>query len=68
MSAPACCPTCGQALPELTPLQQAIAGALDEGHARQEIADALGCSLSAVDQVARRLQGPARRGRRKRTP
>ena len=49
--------------PALTPLQQEIAGRLAQGEARKAIADTLPCSLSAVDQVARLVQGPARPGR-----
>lgn len=47
----------------LTPLQQEIAGRLAQGEARKVIAETLPCSLSAVDQVARRVQGAGRPGR-----
>ncbi len=63
---PSCCPTCGQVLPELTPLQQEIRGLLDEGVPRAEIAARLGCSATAVAKEAQRYQGAGRRGRPRR--
>jgi FixJ family two-component response regulator len=66
--AAACCPTCGQALPALTPLQQSIAGALAEDRPRQAIADDLGVSLSTVDRVARLVQKAAQPKQKKQPP
>lgn len=56
--------------PALTPLQQQIADYLtaDPPPSRQAIADTLQCSLSAVDQVARRVLGPGKQGRPRRAP
>lgn len=56
--------------PTLTPLQQQIAAQLlaDPPLGRQAIADALQVSRSAVDQVARLVQGPAQRGRPRKAP
>lgn len=57
------CPTCGQAMPDLTPLQQEIRGLLDQRMPRADIAARLRCSMTAVAKEAQRYQGAARRGR-----
>lgn len=60
------CPTCGQALPDLTPLQQEIRGLLDQDVERKQIAKRLGCSATAVAREAQRYLGAAKRGRPRR--